>query len=758
MANYKSIYTGAEIDSAIGKANTALQEHQDISGKVDKVQGKQLSTNDFTNEEKTKLAGIDMSSKQDTLVSGTNIKTINNTSILGSGNIDIEGGGEGLSSVAHNNTLTGAGTNANPLGVDSSKFQSPLVSGTNIKTINNKSILGSGNITIEGGENTTEQKGNYIHISFDDVSLSTSNLGSNDYESIYEEPFFAFLKDLHDTYGAKFSLYLFDISNLSNIPTKFKDELTAAKDWLKFGLHWRTGGGGSYTNDTYQQGATDWNFVVNNVVRFGGTAELIDRVPRLNLFGGSKAALSGMRDADCGALGFLAADDNRVSYFLNTDQATYLRTHDVVLDVDTGLYIFRTDMRGDWFENGFTPAYEYDAPTQDNVYDELALRYKTPKYVDSCKSYIWFCHEWKIYDGTTMNNKKQWVIDACRFASDYDIPFDYPQNRLGLPMTSLQFTEESLSVKVESVELNTDRELLLIDDYVPVTATITPSNATQQAISWSSSNENVQLLPMGNGCMVKGITAGNSVVSCTTVDGSFSDSCNIITINAPVPCTGITLNNNTLSFTTRNSQTLVPTLTPSDTTDLVSWSSSDTNVAIVDENGVVTPRSVTNQTCTITATCGEQSATCEVSVNIESVVGTVGRQIVNQGTQQVNVLNDILDVDFYAGYASASGSVTADANRATSYNVLSVAEGDVLHLHQNIEGLSLQYAVFQGKKTAAGNLTASSSNAYKYSTGDVTIGAETTMAVITFKHGSGTTPFTQEQADLLNTCVTVTYN
>ena len=35
----------------------------------------------------TKLAG-----KQDSLVSGTNIKTINNTSILGSGNISISGG------------------------------------------------------------------------------------------------------------------------------------------------------------------------------------------------------------------------------------------------------------------------------------------------------------------------------------------------------------------------------------------------------------------------------------------------------------------------------------------------------------------------------------------------------------------------------------------------------------------------------------------------------------------------------------------
>ena len=37
----------------------------------------------------------DISGKQDTLVSGTNIKTINNISILGSGNIDVTGGGGG---------------------------------------------------------------------------------------------------------------------------------------------------------------------------------------------------------------------------------------------------------------------------------------------------------------------------------------------------------------------------------------------------------------------------------------------------------------------------------------------------------------------------------------------------------------------------------------------------------------------------------------------------------------------------------------
>lgn len=85
MANYKSRYTGEEIDAGIAKANTALQEHQDLSG------------------------------KQDKLVSGTNIKTINGNSILGEGNLVIEGGGEGLSSVAHDDTLSGAGTSSNPL-------------------------------------------------------------------------------------------------------------------------------------------------------------------------------------------------------------------------------------------------------------------------------------------------------------------------------------------------------------------------------------------------------------------------------------------------------------------------------------------------------------------------------------------------------------------------------------------------------------------------------------------------------------------
>ena len=80
-----------------------------------------------------------------------------------------------------------------------------------------------------------------------------------------------------------------------------------------------------------------------------------------------------------------------------------------------------------------------------------------------------------------------------------------------------------------------------------------------------------------------------------------------------IACTNITLNNTTLSFTTDAAQTLTATLTPTDTTDVVAWSVSPTGIVTV-EDGVVTP--INNGACVITATCGTQRATCNVTVNL----------------------------------------------------------------------------------------------------------------------------------------------
>jgi hypothetical protein len=95
-----------------------------------------------------------LDAKQATLVSGTNIKTINSTTILGSGNISV------APATAINATAIATGvvdntefeylngvTSAIQTQIDSK--QATLVSATNIKTINSTSVLGSGNIAVE---------------------------------------------------------------------------------------------------------------------------------------------------------------------------------------------------------------------------------------------------------------------------------------------------------------------------------------------------------------------------------------------------------------------------------------------------------------------------------------------------------------------------------------------------------------------------------------------------------------------------------
>ena len=106
----------------------------------------------------------DLTTKQDTLVSGTNIKTINSYSLLGSGNIEIQGGGVTFDAIPTENSYNAAysggiykvitdnertiSNSLNGLRSDILTKQDELISGTNIKTINNNSLLGSGNISI----------------------------------------------------------------------------------------------------------------------------------------------------------------------------------------------------------------------------------------------------------------------------------------------------------------------------------------------------------------------------------------------------------------------------------------------------------------------------------------------------------------------------------------------------------------------------------------------------------------------------------
>lgn len=159
----QSIYSGGGIFQQV-QANW-LQEDTTA---IDYIKNKPNLSQYITSDNLETL----LSNKQDTLVSGTNVKTINNQSILGSGNLTIaESSGvtsytqltdtpdltQFLTTSDLNNFIT-----QSDLSSALSVKQNTLISGTNIKTINNQSLLITGesdstDITITGGSNTQVQ-------------------------------------------------------------------------------------------------------------------------------------------------------------------------------------------------------------------------------------------------------------------------------------------------------------------------------------------------------------------------------------------------------------------------------------------------------------------------------------------------------------------------------------------------------------------------------------------------------------------------
>lgn len=104
------------------------------------------------------------------------------------------------------------------------------------------------------------------------------------------------------------------------------------------------------------------------------------------------------------------------------------------------------------------------------------------------------------------------------------------------------------------------------------------------------------------------------------------------------PVESITLDKSTLNFANTDTQTIIATVSPSNQQDLITWETSNSNIATV-VGGIVTP--VGNGSCTITAKCGDKSATCNITVDISeselyySITSTLNGCTLNNTTTKV---------------------------------------------------------------------------------------------------------------------------
>ena len=159
------------------------------------------------------------------------------------------------------------------------------------------------------------------------------------------------------------------------------------------------------------------------------------------------------------------------------------------------------------------------------------------------------------------------------------------------------------------------------------------------------------------------------------------------------PCTAITLNNTALTFTTDAAQTLTATVTPTDTTDKVIWTVSPIGICTV-ENGVVTP--VSNGNCIITATCGSQTTTCNIVVNLPNVA-------VTSLSLDKNTLNCFLNENLNN---MLTGIESSTVGSLLVFNNITLESG--IYLIKNIDGGSftwLGYTIDGSRKEPNGNTT-----------------------------------------------------
>ena len=141
-----------------------------------------------------------------------------------------------------------------------------------------------------------------------------------------------------------------------------------------------------------------------------------------------------------------------------------------------------------------------------------------------------------------------------------------------------------------------------------LTVSYNPTNTTDsKTVTWSSGNTSVAKVDQ-NG-KITAVNKGTTTI--TAKVGSKTASCNV---TVKVPLTGISLNKTTLALNRGVTETLTVNYNPSDTTDskTVTWSSENTSVAKVDQNGKITAVDV--GTTNILAKVGSKTASCSVTV------------------------------------------------------------------------------------------------------------------------------------------------
>ena len=273
-----------------------------------------------------------------------------------------------------------------------------------------------------------------------------------------------------------------------------------------------------------------------------------------------------------------------------------------------------------------------------------------------------------------------------------------------LALATLSSCTDFKEVKVSNITLNSKAVTLEIGQTAKLIATVSPQDATNTTIIWSSDNTSVVLVSKDG--TVTAVAPGTAKITVKSDDGGISDSCVVTVLSASV--TGVSLDQESITLREGESYKLNATITPSNVDyPSLQWSSSNTEVVQVTAEGILLALKPGTSDITVTTVDGGYTATCKVTVKdkvtglslepskMDIIVGDEADVIARLEPEDANVKvtwqsanPDIVSVD---GNGHIKALAVGDAIISATTDYKGLQSFCSIHVRNKVESLTLSF-------------------------------------------------------------------
>ena len=226
-------------------------------------------------------------------------------------------------------------------------------------------------------------------------------------------------------------------------------------------------------------------------------------------------------------------------------------------------------------------------------------------------------------------------------------------------------------IAVTGIALNKSDTIMVIGEYIIVSAVVKPANATDKSVTWSSSNKEVATVSSSGKVTAKSV--GTTTITATTKNGKKA-SMKVTVTEKFIHVTSITLDHEKATLDVGGTLAIKATIKPSNATNKgIIWTSSDNTIASVSSSGKVTAKSAGTATITATTKDGNKKAVVTITVKDKEKIPVTG----------VSLNVDVLELDVGNTYTIEATVKPSNATikevewTTTDANVATVEDGKI---------------------------------------------------------------------------------